>query len=122
MICLQMFKWSGFELSNKNTTGLIKEIISKALRCDKRMIRVKSGLVNDLGADSMEILQIIIAIERELKIEIDDDLIGDVFGGLKVKDLIGAANNAIKVKNRRDYSRINPTASNNLVALGNENV
>ncbi|WP_198009398.1 phosphopantetheine-binding protein [Nitrosomonas sp. Is79A3] len=108
-------------MSNKKTTALVKEIISKALKCDKRRIFVKTGLVNDLGADSMKILEIIIAIERELNIEIDDERIGDVFGELKARDLIDAANSVMKVKNRRDYSRIKPTASNNLVALNHEN-
>lgn len=75
-------------MSNKKTTGIIKEIISKALNCDKRRIFVKTDLVNDLGADSLKILEIIIAIERELNIEIDDERISGAFGELKVRDLI----------------------------------
>lgn len=81
---------------------VIKEIISKALKCDKRRIFVKSCLVNDLGADSMKILEIIIAVERELKIEIDDERIDAVLDELKVKDLVDAANNAVKEKHMHD--------------------
>ncbi len=120
MICLLMFKRSGSGLGNRKMTALVKEIISKALKCDKRKILVKTDLVN-LGADSMKILEIIIAIERELNIEIDDERIGAVFGELKVRDLIDAANSAMKVKNRRDYLRIKPAALNNMVALNHEN-
>ncbi len=105
----------------KKPRKVIKEIISKALKCDKSRIFVKTDLVNDLGADSMNILEIIIAIERELNIEIDDERIGDVFGELKVRDLIDAANSALKIKNRRDYLRIKPAALNNMVALNHEN-
>lgn len=113
MICLLMFKRSGFGLNNKKTTGLIKEIISKALKCDKRSIFVKTNLVNDLGADSMKILEIIIAIERELKIEINDERIGNVFGELKVKDLVYAANHPAQVRNPSDYFRFQPITSSN---------
>lgn len=55
----------------------------------------------------MKILEIIIEIERELNVEIDDEHIGDVFGELKVKDLVEAVNNSVKANNRRDCLRIN---------------
>jgi acyl carrier protein len=106
----------------ENPAPTIKFIISKILKCDKKEVLLKKELVNDLGADSLQVLQIIIAIERELNIEIDDGRIGDVFGELKVKDLIDAANSAVQLRSSRDYSRIKPTVLNNMVALGRENV
>lgn len=45
MICLLMFKWSSIGLSNKKTTGTIKEIISNALKSDKRGIFIKNDIV-----------------------------------------------------------------------------
>lgn len=53
-------------MRREKLTGTVKEIISKILKCDKKKVFVKSELVKDFGADSMNILQIIIAIEREL--------------------------------------------------------
>ena len=109
-------------MRREKPTGTVKEIISKILKCDKKKVFVNSELVKDLGADSMNILQIIIAIERELNIEIDDERIGDVFGELKVMDLVDAANIAGKTRNRRDYFKLKSTASSNSLALNIENV
>ncbi len=100
---------------------VIKEIISKVLKCDKRRIFVKTDIVNDLGADSMKILEIIIAIERELNIEIDDERIGDVFDELMVRDFVDAANHPAMIRNRRDYFKLKPIASSNVLVLNRDN-
>ncbi len=106
----------------ENPVPTIKFIISKILKCDKKEVLLKKELIKDLGADSMGVLQIIIAVERELGVEIDDERIGAVLDELKVKDLIDATNSAVQLRNSLGYSRIKQTASNNMVALNPENV
>ena len=74
----------------ENPVPTIKFIVSKILKCHKKEVLLKKELIKDLGADSMQVLQIIIAVEREFRVEIDDErLSGSVNGsGLKVKHLI----------------------------------
>jgi len=90
-------------MRREKPTGTVKEIISKILKCDKKKVLVKSELVKDLGADSMNILQIIIAIEREFKVEINDErLSSSVNGGeSKVKHLIDEVKLAVHAENLR---------------------
>lgn len=106
----------------ENPVPTIKFIISKILKCDKKEVLLKKELIKDLGADSMQVLQVIIAVEREFKLEIDDERIDDVFGELKVKDLVDAANHSVMITNRRDYFKLKSTASSNSSVLNIENV
>ena len=48
----------------------IKSIISEVLSIDADGITEKTTFVDDLGADSLDIFQIIMAIEEEFEIEI----------------------------------------------------
>ena len=48
----------------------IKNIISEVLSIDADGITEESTFVDDLGADSLDIFQIIMAIEEEFEIEI----------------------------------------------------
>ena len=51
----------------------IKKIISEVLNCDEDEITMETTFVDDLGADSLDVFQIIMGIEEELDIEIDND-------------------------------------------------
>ncbi len=66
----------------------------------------------------MKILEIIIEIERELNVEIDDEHIGDVFGELKVKDLVEAVNNSVVFNPAYGASNTEMLGSNLLKAFG----
>ncbi len=90
-------------MRREKPTGTVKEIISKILKCDKKKVLVKSELVKDLGADSINILQMIIAIEREFKVEINDERLSSSVngGGSKVKHLIDEVKLAVYAENLR---------------------
>jgi len=51
----------------------LKKIISEVLNVDEDEITMDTTFVDDLGADSLDIFQIIMGIEEEFDIEIDED-------------------------------------------------
>ena len=51
----------------------LKQIISAVLNVDVDEITMDTTFVNDLGADSLDIFQIIMGIEEEFDIEIDNE-------------------------------------------------
>ena len=50
----------------------IKKIIAGQLGIDENKIRENSSFVDDLGAESLDIVELIIAFEEEFGIEIQD--------------------------------------------------
>lgn len=51
----------------------IKKIISEVLNVDVEEITMETTFVDDLGADSLDIFQIIMGIEETYDIEIDNE-------------------------------------------------
>lgn len=52
---------------------MLEKIIAENLGIDKDMIKDESNFVNDLGADSLNIVEVIMSIEEEFDIEIPDE-------------------------------------------------
>ncbi len=51
----------------------IRTIIAEELDVDKTTIEPQSKLADDLGADSLDAVELIMAIEEEFDVEIDDN-------------------------------------------------
>lgn len=51
----------------------LQDIIADVLNVSKDDIHLETTFVDDLGADSLDIFQIIMGIEEEFDIEIDND-------------------------------------------------
>ena len=51
----------------------LQEIVSDVLNVNKDEITMESTFVDDLGADSLDIFQIVMGIEEAFDIEIDND-------------------------------------------------
>ncbi len=51
----------------------VKEIISEQLNVGIDEIKLESHFINDLGADSLDIVELVMAMEEEFDIEIPDD-------------------------------------------------
>ena len=51
----------------------LQDIIADVLKVDKTSITPETTFVDDLGADSLDIFQIIMGIEEEFDIEIDNE-------------------------------------------------
>lgn len=52
---------------------LLKEIIAEVLNVDAAEIKLETTFVDDLGADSLDVFQIIMGVEEKLDIEVDTD-------------------------------------------------
>ena len=52
---------------------MIEKIIAENLNIEQGMIKDESNFVNDLGADSLNIVEVIMGIEEEFDIEIPDE-------------------------------------------------
>ncbi|MBQ6845082.1 MAG: acyl carrier protein [Agathobacter sp.] len=51
----------------------IKKIIAEVLNVDEDAITMESTFLDDLGADSLDVFQIIMGIEEEFEIEIPNE-------------------------------------------------
>lgn len=51
----------------------IKEIIADKLSVDEESITMDSTFVEDLGADSLDVVELIMSLEEELEMEIPDE-------------------------------------------------
>ncbi len=70
----------------------IQKIISEVLNVDPEEVRADTKFVDDLGADSLDIFQIIMGIEEEFDIEISTD---DAEKIVTVGDAVEQIKNAI---------------------------
>lgn len=51
----------------------VKSIISEQLGVEEEEITMESSFIDDLGADSLDIVELIMALETEFDIEIPDE-------------------------------------------------
>lgn len=51
----------------------LREIIADVLNMDKESIKAETTFKDDLGADSLDVFQIIMEIEEEFKVSIDNE-------------------------------------------------
>lgn len=56
----------------------VKEILSSQFGIDKDMIDENTDVVNDLGADSLDIVELMMSLEEEFGLLITDDMVNDV--------------------------------------------
>ena len=67
----------------------VKEIIAKELEVDPKAITSEAKFVEDLGADSLDIVELVMALEEEFGLEIPDEdadkmkTVGDAMNYLK---------------------------------------
>ena len=51
----------------------VKEIISQQLDADSAALKPEASFIDDLGADSLAIVELVLAFEEEFDIDIPDD-------------------------------------------------
>ena len=61
------------KLSKLQIEVIVKKLISDYLEIPIKTIKNKSKLVEDLGADSLDLVELVMAIEEEIGIELTDD-------------------------------------------------
>jgi len=58
---------------NDNIFKRVQNIIQKTLEVDEKLITLEASLQTDLQADSLDIVELVMAIEEEFALEIEDD-------------------------------------------------
>ncbi|WP_123054081.1 acyl carrier protein [Clostridium sp. JN-1] len=67
----------------------VKSIISEQLGIDAGEIKMESSFIDDLGADSLDVVELIMALETEFDLEIPDEdaekvtIVGDIVDYIK---------------------------------------
>ena len=70
---------------------LLKRIIAEVLNVDPAEITRETTFEDDLGADSLDVFQIVMGIEEELNLEVDSDEIEKVRTVGEAEDMIRKA-------------------------------
>ncbi|MAF91231.1 MAG: acyl carrier protein [Bdellovibrionota bacterium] len=71
--------------------GKLKEIIVEQLSVDEDRIKAESSFIDDLGADSLDIVELVMTMEEKFDLEIPDEdaetlkTVGDALTYLKSK-------------------------------------
>lgn len=73
----------------ENVEAKVKSIIAEQLGVGEAEVRAESSFIEDLGADSLDIVELVMAIEEVFDIEIPDD---DAENIKSVKDAIDYIN------------------------------
>ena len=60
-------------LSKDNIVSKVKEITSEQLGVDESQITAEANFVDDLGADSLDTVELVMALEEEFDLEISDE-------------------------------------------------
>lgn len=60
-------------MDKADTSSRIKEIIADKVDVPEGDVSEKSRFIDDLGADSLDLVQLVMAVEDEFEIEITDD-------------------------------------------------
>jgi len=60
-------------MANMDVAAKVKEIIKDKLSVDEAEIKDEASFANDLGADSLDTVELIMEFEKEFEISIPDD-------------------------------------------------
>jgi len=56
----------------------VRKIITEQLGLEEKDVKMESAFIEDLGADSLDIVELIMAMESEFDMEIEDDEVEDI--------------------------------------------
>ena len=59
--------------SHEDVVGKVKDLISQSLGVSRDEITPDASFIDDLGADSLDIVELVMLIEKEFNIEIPDE-------------------------------------------------
>jgi len=61
-----------------NTLSRLQMVVSKQLGIDSSKIKPESDFVKELGAESLDVIELVMAIEDEFDIEIEDQVASQI--------------------------------------------
>ena len=79
----------------------VVSVIAASMGLKKRQVRRSDGLATDLGVDSLDFVELVVALEQEFSIVIDD-MVAERIG--TVEDAIGYVGDLVSQKARRAVS------------------
>ncbi len=56
----------------------VREVIAKQLNLDEAKVKTESSLLDDLGADSLDVTEIMMSFEDEFGIDVDDENLANI--------------------------------------------
>ena len=65
-------------MSKQGTFEKLQAIISNQLGIDKSKVVESADFTKELGADSLDVVELVMAFEEEFDIEIDDEVAGEM--------------------------------------------
>jgi acyl carrier protein len=68
----------------------VKNIIVEQLGVDEKEVKPEAHVVDDLGADSLDVVELVMALEEEFKLEISDEDAEKLTTVKQAVDYIGA--------------------------------
>ncbi len=71
----------------------VKKVLVAELGVDENQVTMESNIIEDLHADSLSVMQVIMGLEDEFGISVQDD---DVKGLLRVKDIVAYLETHVK--------------------------
>jgi acyl carrier protein len=63
----------GDDILRERVEARIREVVAERLGIDKAEVQPKAHLINDLGADSLDVAELLMAVEEEYGVNIDVD-------------------------------------------------
>lgn len=57
----------------ENIESKVKEIVAEQLNVELKDLEPSKSFINDLGADSLDIVELVMAMEEEFEVEIPDE-------------------------------------------------
>ena len=64
---------AGAEAGAKDTEARVREIICEHLGVGEEEVTPEASFIEDLGADSLDIVELVMAMEEEFEVEIPDE-------------------------------------------------
>ena len=65
-------------MSDSTTLEKLQTIVSNQLGIEKSKVLPSADFATDLGADSLDVVELVMAFEEEFEIEIDDEVAGEM--------------------------------------------
>ena len=65
-------------MSEDTTLKKLQEIVSKQLGIEESKVVASADFSKELGADSLDVVELVMAFEEEFEIEIDDEVAGEM--------------------------------------------
>ena len=66
----------------------LRELLSNQLEIDIEKITMDTHIVNDLGADSLDVVELLMSLEDEYEVTITDDAVRELFTVREVVEFV----------------------------------